>query len=174
MARSRVSKSCLMAELYFLLSIVLGKSFTNVLNKQKKKFQNHIYWVKYFAFFAEASSVDENLRKHHTKVNTALLHSEAVLQRCSPRNMLRKHEANPQENKNAQAQCQQSRFGTLLKSHPRTDTSPKIQSASTEHPPPEEQFQGTASAYPKKFKRLNLYKVFIYNCKKRFINTKNE
>ena len=96
------------------------------------------------------------------------------LQSCSPRNMLRKHEANPQENKNAQAQCQQNHFGTLLKSHPRKDTPPKIQSASTEHPPPGEQFQRTASACPKKFKRLNLYKVFIYNCKKRFINTKNE
>ena len=33
-----------------------------------------------------------------------------------------KHEANPQENNNAEAQAQQSRFATLLKSHSRTDT----------------------------------------------------
>ena len=40
--------------------------------------------------------------------------------------MLCKHETNPQENKNAEAQSQQSRFATLFKSHPRTDTPRKF------------------------------------------------
>ena len=60
--------------------------------------------------------------------------------------MLRKHEANPLENNNTEAQSQQSRFAALLKLHPRTDTPPKIRSTSTEHPPPEEHLRGTASA----------------------------
>ena len=78
-----------------------------------------------------------------------------VLQRCSRRKMLRKHEANPQEN-NAEARRQQSRFATLLKSHPHTDMRPKICSTSAEHPPLGEHLWGTASACQKNFKRLKL------------------
>ena len=52
--------------------------------------------------------------------------------------MLRKHEANTQENNNAEAQPQQSHFGTLLKSHRRADTSPKTHSTSAEYLPPGE------------------------------------
>ena len=63
-----------------------------------------------------------------------------------------RHEANPQENKNAEAQFQQSCFPTLLKSHPFTDTPQKIRSTSTEHPPPGEHLWGTASACQKNFK----------------------
>ena len=70
--------------------------------------------------------------------------------------MLRKHEANPQENNNAEAQPQQSRFATLLKSHPCIDTPPKIRITSTEHPPPGEHLWGTVSASQKNFKRLEL------------------
>ena len=70
--------------------------------------------------------------------------------------MLCKHEANPQENNNAEAQPQQSRFATLLKSHPRTVTPPKIRSTFAEHPPPGEHLWGTASACQKNFKRLEL------------------
>ena len=70
--------------------------------------------------------------------------------------MLRKHEANPPENNNAEAESQQSRFATLSKLHPRTDTPSKIPSTSTEHPPLGEHLRGIASACQKKFKRLNL------------------
>ena len=49
-----------------------------------------------------------------------------------------------------------SHFATLLKSHPRTDTSLKTHSASTEHPSLGEYLRGTASACQKKFSRLNL------------------
>ena len=56
-----------------------------------------------------------------------------------------KHKANPQENNSAEVRSQQSRFATLLKSHPRTDTPPKILSTFAEHPPPGEHLWGTAS-----------------------------
>ena len=82
--------------------------------------------------------------------------SEAVLQRCSPRKVLRKHEAIPLENNNAEARSQQSRLTALLKSHPRTDTPPKNRSTSAEHPPPEEHLWGTASACQKNFKKRKL------------------
>ena len=48
-----------------------------------------------------------------------------------------------------------SLFATLLKSHPYTDTLPKICSTSTEHPPLGEYLQGTASTGQKNFKILN-------------------
>ena len=69
--------------------------------------------------------------------------------------MLCKHEANPQENNNAEEQPQQGRFATLLKSHSRTDTPPKNRSTSAEHLPPGEHLWGTASACQKNFKRLD-------------------
>ena len=75
--------------------------------------------------------------------------------------MLCKHEANSQENSNAEAQSQQSRFATLLKSHPPTDTPPKIRSTSAGHPPLEEHLWGTASACQKNLKDLN-YKIFLF------------
>ena len=52
------------------------------------------------------------------------------------RKMLCKHEAHPGESKRAEARSQQSRFATLLKSHPRTYAPPKICSTSAGHPPP--------------------------------------
>ena len=70
--------------------------------------------------------------------------------------MLSKPEANPQENNNSEAQPQQIRFATLLKSHPRTGTPSKIRSTSAEHPSPGEHIWGTASACQKNFKRLDL------------------
>ena len=60
--------------------------------------------------------------------------------------MLPRHEANAQENNNAEAQSQQRRFATLIKSHPHTDTSAKIRSTSAEHPPPGEYLWGIAPA----------------------------
>ena len=70
--------------------------------------------------------------------------------------MFCKHEVNPQVNNNVEAQLQQSRFATLLKSHSRTDAPPKIRSTSGEHPPPDKHLWGTASACQKNFKRLEL------------------
>ena len=70
--------------------------------------------------------------------------------------MLRKHEANLQENNIAEARSQQSRFATLLKSHPRTDKSSKIRSTSAEHAYPGENQRETASACKKNFKRLKI------------------
>ena len=70
--------------------------------------------------------------------------------------MLCKHEANPQENSNAEAQPEQSCFATLLKSHPCTDTPPIIHSTYAEHPPSGEHLWGTASAYQKNIKSLEL------------------
>ena len=57
---------------------------------------------------------------------------------CSSRKMLCKHEANPQENSNDEARSQQSRFATLLKSHPPTYRPMKIRSTPAEYPLPEE------------------------------------
>ena len=48
--------------------------------------------------------------------------SEAVLQRCSPRNMHHKHKANPQDSSHAEALSQQSRLDSLLKSKPRASS----------------------------------------------------
>ena len=66
--------------------------------------------------------------------------------------MLRKHEANAQENNNGETRSQQSRFATLLKLHPRTDTPPKTE----EQPPWGENLWGIASASQKNIKRLKL------------------
>ena len=66
--------------------------------------------------------------------------------------MFYKNEANPQENNNTEARSQQSRFATLFKSHPRTDTTPKIRSTSAEHTPLGEHLWGTASVCQKNIK----------------------
>ena len=39
---------------------------------KQKGFLKNIYFVKYFAFFREASSVFYNLRKHQIQINTAI------------------------------------------------------------------------------------------------------
>ena len=71
--------------------------------------------------------------------------SEAVLQRSSPRMMLCKHEANPQEDNHAEVRLQQSHFATFLKSHPRTDAPAKIRNTPAKHHPPGEHLWGAAS-----------------------------
>ena len=81
---------------------------------------------------------------------------EAALQRCSPRKTLYKYEANPQENNRAEARSQQSRFAALLKSHPRTDAPPRIQSTTTEHLSPGEHLWETAPVCLKSFKKYKL------------------
>ena len=80
------------------------------------------------------------LKSSKLKMLYKYLYSEAVLQKCSPRKMLCKHEANPQESSHAEVQSQQSRFATLLKSNPRTDVPLKISNTPTEHPSPGEHF----------------------------------
>ena len=82
--------------------------------------------------------------------------SEAALQRCSPRKTLHKYEANPQENNRAEARSQQSRFATLLKSHPHTDVPPKIQSTPVEHLSLGEHLWETARVCQKSFKKYKL------------------
>ena len=64
--------------------------------------------------------------------------SEAALQRISQRKMLCKHEAHFQEKNHTEAQSQQSRFATFLKSHPRTDVLPKIRGTHAKNSPSEE------------------------------------
>ena len=87
--------------------------------------------------------------------------------------MLCKHEANPrQENNNAEARSQRSRFATLLKSHPRTVTPPKIRSTSAEHHPLGEHLWGTASVCQKNFKDLNCKKVLFIVVKRNLLTLK--
>ena len=54
---------------------------------------------------------------------------EVFSKKDAPRN-----EQNPQENTNTEARSQQSRFATLLKSHPCTDMPPEIPSTFAKHP----------------------------------------
>ena len=84
--------------------------------------------------------------------------------------MLSKHEADPQENNNAEARSQQSRLTTLLKAHPRTDPPPKIRCISAEYPHPVEHLWGTASACQKKLIVLD-YKMFCFTVVKRNLLT---
>ena len=78
--------------------------------------------------------------------------------RSSPPEVFSKKDAvaNPQENNRAEAQSQQSRFGTLLKLHPRTDAPPGIHSTPAEHHSPGEHLWETAPVCQKSFKRLKL------------------
>ena len=63
-----------------------------------------------------------------------------------------KLKANPHKNNRTEARSQQSRFATLLKSHPRTDVPPRIRSTPTEHLSTGEHLWGTASVCQKSFK----------------------
>ena len=85
--------------------------------------------------------------------------------------MLCKLETNPQEN-NAEARSQQSRFATLLKSQPRTDSPPTICSTSAEHPSPGDHLWGTASACQKNFRRLKLQKTLFTVLKRHLLTLK--
>ena len=81
--------------------------------------------------------------------------------------MLPRHEANPQENTNAEARSQQSPFATLLKSRPCTDTPPKIRSTSAEYPLPPENTSGGQLLHVKRvLKDLN-YEKFLFTVVKR-------
>ena len=82
-----------------------------------------------------------------------MFRSEAVHKRRSPRKMLRKHDANSQENNHAEAQSQQRHFGILLKSHPRTDVPQNWQQGRKHDFPGEKLF---ASVCQKSFERVKL------------------
>ena len=77
-----------------------------------------------------------------------------------------RNEENPQENTNTEARSQQSRFATLLKSHPCTDASPKIRSTSAEYPPWENTSGGLLLHVKIIFKDLN-YEKFLFTVVKR-------
>ena len=77
-----------------------------------------------------------------------------------------RHEVNPQENTNTEARIQQSRFATLLKSHPCTDTPPEIPSTSAEHPLRENTSGGLILHVKRIFKDLN-YEKFLFAIVKR-------
>ena len=67
------------------------------------------------------------------------------------------YEANPQENNGAEARSQQSRFATLLKSHPHTDAPPRIQSTPAEHLSVGEHLWETARVCQKSFKNKDTF-----------------
>ena len=96
--------------------------------------------------------------------------------RSSPPEVFSKKDAvaNPQENNRAEAQSQQSRFGTLLKLHPRTDAPPE----STAHPQnttPQENTSGRLLLYVKRvLKDLNYKKLLFTVVKRNLLTLKNK
>ena len=76
-----------------------------------------------------------------------------------------RNEENPQENTNTEAQSQQSRFATLLKSHPCTDTPPEIPSTSAQHPPPGEHLWRIL--HVKRMLKVVHYEAFLFTVVKR-------
>ena len=77
-----------------------------------------------------------------------------------------RHEANQQENTNTEKRSQQSRFGSLLRSHPCTDTPPKIRSTSAESPLRENTSGGLLLHVKRILKDLN-YEKFLFTVVKR-------
>ena len=84
--------------------------------------------------------------------------------------MLRKHEANPQEDNHAEAQSQRSRFATLLKSHPRTDAPPRIRSTLPEYLSLREHLWGLL-LYIKRVLEELYYKTLLFTVVKRNLLT---
>ena len=77
-----------------------------------------------------------------------------------------RNEVNPQENTNTEARSQQSRFATLLKSHPCTDTPPEIPRTSAEHPLWQNTSGGLLLHVKRILKDLN-YEKFLFTVVKR-------
>ena len=77
-----------------------------------------------------------------------------------------RNEENPQENTNTEARSQQSRFATLLKSHPCTDTPPEIPRTSAEHPLWQNTSGGLLLHVKRILKDLN-YEKFLFTVVKR-------
>ena len=118
----------------------------------RKQFSKPIFSVKIFRFlyksFVSIITLSENIKQKSTQ--------QLIQTNYNCKELLCKQETKPQENNNAEARSQQSLFVTLLKSHPRTDTSPKILSKPAEHPPSGEHCWGTASVFQNNFKTLRL------------------
>ena len=100
--------------------------------------------------------------------------SEAVLQRCSPTKTLYKYEVNTRKNERAEARSQQSRFVTLLKSHPCIDAPPRIYITPTKHLFPGEHLWETAPVCQNSFKDLNYKKLLFTTVKTNLLTLKNK
>ena len=77
-----------------------------------------------------------------------------------------RNEENPQENTNTEARFQQSRFATLLKSQPCTDTPPEIPSTSAEHPLRVNTSEGLI-LHVKRILKVLYYEKFLFRVVKR-------
>ena len=77
-----------------------------------------------------------------------------------------RNEINPQENTNTEAWSQQSRFATLLKSHPCSDTPPEIPSTSAEQPP-RENTSGGLILHVKRILKVWYYEKILFTVVKR-------
>ena len=77
-----------------------------------------------------------------------------------------KNEENPQENTSIEAQSQQSRFATLLKSHPCADTPPEISSTYAEHLL-RENTSGGLILHVKRILKVLYYEKFLFTVAKR-------
>ena len=77
-----------------------------------------------------------------------------------------RNEVNPQENTNTEAQSQQSRFATLLKSHPSADTPLEIPNTSAEHPL-RENTSGGLILHVKRILKVLYYEKFLFTVVKR-------
>ena len=78
-----------------------------------------------------------------------------------------RHEINPQQNTNTEVRSQQSRFATLLKSHPCTYTLPEIPSTSAEHPAYRENTSGGLILHVKRILKVLYYENFLFTIVKR-------
>ena len=87
---------------------------------------------------------------------------------------LYKYEANPQESKHAEARSQQSRFATLLKSHPCAIAHPRIHIIPAKTSP-QENISGRLPLYVKiVLKDLNYKKLLITTVKRNLLTLKNK
>ena len=92
----------------------------------------------------------------------------------SPTKTLSKYGANPQENKRAEARSQQSRFATLLKSHPCTNA-PREPTSYPQNTSPQENTSGRLLLYVKiVLKDLNYKKLLFTTVKRNLLTLKNE
>ena len=88
--------------------------------------------------------------------------------------MLCQHKANPQEHNHPEVRSQQSCFATLLKSHLRTDATPKIHSTHAEYPPPGEHLWGLLLYVKRVLKDLNIKSYYLHLLKEIFSYKKQQ
>ena len=85
-----------------------------------------------------------------------------------------KLKANPHKNNRAEARSQQSRFATLLKSHPRTDVPPRIRSTPAETSLQENISGGLLLCVKKVLKVLNNKKLLFTFAKRNLLTVKSK